>query len=431
MPNRFLLVDADAAGQMALQQVASRLERSSVVATTVEMAREHLRSEVFDLCIVDMNLPAGGELVLKTAQACQPWTPVIALAGQGTVAEVVTAIRAGAADFLPRPFHPDLAVSVIRRVMHEWVSGTLGDETNGACLIGDHPAIRVVLDRIDQAADSGASVFIRGEEGTGHEIVARLIHACSSRRAGPFVAVRPDSGQEGGNDAFGTDQAPDDVTASLGGTLFIDDIATLAPEAQLSLLSLLKNPKALSEEPGKDLRIVVASTQNMEQAVRDGEFLAELYYRLNVIPVSIPPLRERPEDIPTLLDHFRRMANARRNRNVPPFSPEVLVKLGTSSWPGNVRQVAEIVDRLVATVKDRAVTVNDLPPSLRTDVAGLSPALVDLPQDGVDLRQLLTQLEDRLIEQALQRTGGNKNRAAELLGMNRTTLVEKLRRRTG
>jgi DNA-binding NtrC family response regulator len=165
--------------------------------------------------------------------------------------------------------------------------------------------------------------------------------------------------------------------------------------------------------------------------VREGEFITELYYRLNVIPVTIPPLRDRPEDIPTLLDHFRRTANARRNRNVPPFSPEVLVKLGASSWPGNVRQVAETVDRLVATVKDRAVTVNDLPPGLRTDVVGLGPSLVDLPQDGLDLRLLLTQLEDRLIEQALQRTGGNKNRAAELLGMNRTTLVEKLRRKTG
>lgn len=431
MPNRFLFVDADPAGQAALQQVALRLERSCVVAATAEAARKQLRAESFDLCVVDMALPEGGEQVIQTAQACRPWTPVIALAGRGTVTEVVSAFRAGAAEFLPSPFHPDLAVTVIRRVVHECVSGSLGDETSGACLIGDHPAIRVVLDRIEQAADSVASVFIRGEKGTGHEIVARLIHACSSRRAGPFVAVRPDSKQEASTDSFGANEAPDDVMASLGGTLFIDDVATLAPEAQLGLLRILKNPKELGEGSGKNLRIVVASTQNMEQVVRDGEFLTELYYRLNVIPVSIPPLRDRPEDIPTLLDHFRRASNARRNRAVPPFCPEVLVKLGASPWPGNVRQVAETVDRLVATVKDRAVTVNDLPPGLRTDVVRLGPSLVDLPQNGVDLRLLLTQLEDRLIEQALQRTGGNKNRAAELLGMNRTTLVEKLRRKTG
>lgn len=401
------------------------------MAATAEVAREQLRSESFDLCVVDMNLPEGGEQIIQTAQACQPWTPVIALAGQRTTGEVVTAFRAGAADFLPRPFHPDLAVAIIRRVIHESVSGGVGSETSGACLMGDHPAIRVVLDRIEQAADSGASVFIRGEEGTGQEIVARLIHSCSSRRAGPFVAVRRESSQESDNDFFGANEAPDEVMSSLGGTLFIDDVATLTTEAQIGLLGILKNPKDLGGASGKDLRIVVATTQNMEQVVREGEFLTELYYRLNVIPVSIPPLRERPEDIPTLIDHFRRAANARRNRSVPPFSPEVLVKLGASSWPGNVRQVAETVDRLVATVKDREVTVNDLPPGLRTDVVRLGPTLVDLPQDGVDLRLLLTQLEDRLIEQALQRTGGNKNRAAELLGMNRTTLVEKLRRRTG
>jgi DNA-binding NtrC family response regulator len=141
-------------------------------------------------------------------------------------------------------------------------------------------------------------------------------------------------------------------------------------------------------------------------------------------------LRERPEDIPILADHFRRAANARRSRNVPGFSPEVLVKLGACSWPGNVRQLGSTVDRLVSAAKDRPVTITDLPASLRTDVSDLSPALVDLPPNGVDLRLLLAQLEDRLIEQALQRTGGNKNRAAELLGMNRTTLVEKLRRRT-
>jgi two-component system, NtrC family, response regulator AtoC len=431
MPNRFLFVDADAAGQAALQQVALRLERKCVMAATAEAAREQLRAESFDLCVVDTNLPGGGEQVIQTAQACQPWTPVIALAGHSTVTEVVTAFRTGAAEFLPRPFHPDLAVAIIRRVVHQSVSGSLGDETSGACLIGDHPAIRVVLDRIEQAADSGASVFIHGEEGTGQEIVARLIHACSSRRAGPFVAVQPDVNLENGSDPFAVNDTPDEVTASLGGTLFIDDVATLATEAQLALLGVLKNPKALGGGSGKDLRVVAATTQNMEQVVRDGDFLTELYYRLNVIPVSIPPLRDRPEDIPTLLDHFRRSANARRNRNVPPFSPEVLVKLGASSWPGNVRQVAETVDRLVSTVKDRAVTVNDLPPGLRTDVVGLGPTLVDLPRDGVDLRLLLTQLEDRLIEQALQRTGGNKNRAAELLGMNRTTLVEKLRRKTG
>jgi DNA-binding NtrC family response regulator len=433
MPNRFLLVDANLVVQAALQHVATSLETEGIVAATAEAARDRLRADSFDLCIVDIDLPDGGMQVISTAQACQPWTPVIALAGQGSATEVVEAFRAGAAEFLPRPFHHDLAVALVRRVLRERASEALGEQTSGACLIGDHPAVRVVIDRIHQAAESGASVFIRGEEGTGKEVIARLIHACGARRAGPFVTVRPEAAPVAGQESFGQTDAPseDSVLSALGGTLFINDVAALSREAQINLLRVLKEMGSLAQSsPGRDLRVVAATTQNMEQVVRDGEFIEELYYRLNVIPVTVPPLRERPEDIPILADHFRRAANARRNRNVPTFSPDVLVRLGACDWPGNVRQLCTTVDRLVATAKERTVTITDLPASLRTDVSEFGPTLVDLPPNGIDLRLLLTQLEERLIEQALQRTGGNKNRAAELLGMNRTTLVEKLRRRT-
>jgi DNA-binding NtrC family response regulator len=355
------------------------------------------------------------------------------MAGQGTVAEVVAAFRAGASEFFPRPFHHDLAVAIVRRVLQERASGTLGEKTSGACLLSEHPAMRVVLERIGQAAESGASVLIRGDQGTGKEVIARLIHACGARRAGPFVTVRPGTSPHIGAEpeSLGsTDAQPvGNVLASLDGTLFLDDIAGLSSEAQIVLLRGMKEWGSLSLSSGRNLRIVAATTQNMEQVARDGHFLAELYYRLNVIPIEIPPLRERPEDIPILVDHFRRAANARRSRNVPPFSPEVLVRMGACPWPGNVRQLGITMDRLVSAAKDRAVTINNLPASLRTDVSNLGPSLVDLPPNGLDLRLLLAQLESRLIEQALQRTGGNKNRAAELLGMNRTTLVEKLRRR--
>ena len=433
MPNRFLFVDADLVVQAALQHVAISLETESIVAATAGAARDRLRADPFDLCMVDINLPDGGMQVISTAQACQPWTPVIALAGQGTATEVVDAFRAGASEFLPRPFHHDLAVALVRRVLQERASGAMGEQTSGACLIGDHPAVRVVIDRIHQAAESGASVFIRGEEGTGKEVIARLIHACGARRAGPFVTVRPEAAPVAGQES--SDQtgasSEDNVLSALGGTLFINDVAALSREAQIDLLRVLKEMGSLAQSsPGRDLRVVAATTQNMEQVVRDGEFIEELYYRLNVIPVTVPPLRERPEDIPILADHFRRAANARRNRNVPTFSPDVLVRLGACDWPGNVRQLCATVDRLIATAKERTVTITDLPASLRTDVSEFGPTLVDLPPNGIDLRLLLTQLEERLIEQALQRTGGNKNRAAELLGMNRTTLVEKLRRRT-
>jgi DNA-binding NtrC family response regulator len=211
------------------------------------------------------------------------------------------------------------------------------------------------------------------------------------------------------------------------GTLFIDEIASLPRELQTGLLRLVRDPATRSQA---DVRIVAATTRNLEQCVREGTFIEDLYYRLNIIPIEIPPLRERMEDIPILVEHFRRASNVGHGRDMPPFPPEVLVRLGECPWPGNVRQLEGTVDRLVASAKDRGVTVYDLPANLRTDVKSLGPAIVDLPPYGVDLRMLLTQLEDRLIGQALERTGGNKNRAAELLGMNRTTLVEKLRRRS-
>jgi DNA-binding NtrC family response regulator len=163
--------------------------------------------------------------------------------------------------------------------------------------------------------------------------------------------------------------------------------------------------------------------------VRDGTFREDLFYRLDVIPIELPPLRDRPEDIPLLAEHFRMDMNARHGRAVPGFSSDVLDRLRGYDWPGNVRQLANVVERLVIVAGNRTMNVDDLPPNLRTTVLDLANTPLDLPASGVDLRLLLSQLEDRLIGQALKRTGGNKNRAAELLGLNRTTLVEKLRRR--
>jgi DNA-binding NtrC family response regulator len=298
--------------------------------------------------------------------------------------------------------------------------------------------MHVVLERVDQVADSNASVIICGEEGTGKEVVARLIHACGARRSGPFVTVRLSvrEAQPTASELFGTTSAAQDPAARDGqsklaqaehGTLFIDDIANLSRELQIGLLRLVRDPDSRNKA---DVRIVAATARNLEAAVRDGTFIEDLYYRLNIIPIEIPPLRERLEDIPILAEHFRRAANAAHGRNTPPLPSDLLVRLSECPWPGNVRQLENVVNRLVTSAKDRGATVYDLPASLRTDVRSLGTAIVDLPVHGVDLRLLLTQLEDRLIGQALERTNGNKNRAAELLGMNRTTLVEKLRRRT-
>ena len=436
---RILIVDEDKSTQEALGRVVSALGYESVAADAVTRALEALSGKPFDLCMVSQGLPPEAiRNILATAHARKVPIPVVARIASATVREVVSVFRMGALDFIPRPFHDQLCGEVIERALSERSRAASALRTSGVTLVGDHPAMHVVLERVDQVADSNASVLIRGEEGTGKEVVARLIHACGARRGGPFITVRLAGSQAHPTpgDLFGAPTTSDSALVAASpsklaqaehGTLFIDEIANLTREQQIGLLRLVRDPASRSRA---DIRIVAATSRNLETAVREGAFIEDLYYRLNIIPIEIPPLRERLEDIPILAEHFRRAANARHGRNTPPLPSDLLVRLSECPWPGNVRQLENVVDRLVASAKDRGVSVYDLPASLRTDVNSLGTAIVDLPLHGVDLRMLLTQLEERLIGQALERTNGNKNRAAELLGMNRTTLVEKLRRRT-
>ncbi len=439
MHTRILIADEDQGTQAALVRVVMSLGYEGVPASSVTQAQDALSGKPIDLCVVSLGLPMEAvRNILATAQARRRPIPVVARIVHDTVREIVSVFRMGAQDFLPRPFHDQLGSEVIERALVERNRASSPLRTCGVTLIGDHPAMHVVLERVDQVADSNASVLIRGEEGTGKEVVARTIHACGARRGGPFVTVRLSGGEPHptSNDLFGglsasdnglTKEGPSRLAQAEHGTLFIDEISNLSRESQIGLLRLVRDPGSRARA---DVRIVAGTSRNLETAVREGTFIEDLYYRLNIIPIEIPPLRERLEDIPILAEHFRRAANAYHGRNTPPFPPDLLVRLSECPWPGNVRQLESVVERLVAAAKDRGVGVYDLPASFRTDVKSLGTGIVDLPPHGVDLRLLLTQLEDRLIGQALERTNGNKNRAAELLGLNRTTLVEKLRRRT-
>jgi DNA-binding NtrC family response regulator len=436
---RILIVDEDKSTAQALDRVVVSLGYECVSTDGVTRALDALSGKPFDLCMVSLGLPPEAvRNILATSQARKSPIPVVARIASATVREIVAAFRMGALDFLPRPFHDQLCSEVIEHALSERNRTSSPLRTSGVTLVGDHPAMHVVLERVDQVADSNASVLIRGEEGTGKEVVARLIHACGARRGGPFVTVRliGSAVHPTTSELFGTLSASDNALAGDSpsklaqaehGTLFIDEIANLSRELQIGLLRLVRDPDSRNRA---DVRIVAATARNLETAVREGAFIEDLYYRLNIIPIEIPPLRERLEDVPILDEHFRRAANAFHGRSTPPFPSDLLVRLSECPWPGNVRQLENVVDRLVASAKDRGATVYDLPASLRTDVKSLGSGIVDLPPHGLDLRLLLAQLEERLIGQALERTNGNKNRAAELLGMNRTTLVEKLRRRT-
>jgi two-component system, NtrC family, response regulator AtoC len=435
MGTRILLVDDEPTARAALHRLVVAMGHDGVLAIDGADALAKMQTETFDLCLADADMPEG-HAVLEAARTRRPPVPVVALTGEGTVKHAVAALRAGAVDFLSRPFHSEILAQTLRRALGTATGSNDGPHpTDGATLVGEHPAIRLMLERIDQVADTDANVLIRGEAGTGKQMIARLVHASSARRGGPFIAVSladlPEAVAE--TELFGGPGNPGRILAAQHGTLFLDEVSALPKPVQAKLLRVLMEREVQSPDSQHpipvNIRIIAAASRNLEQMVRDGTLSDDLYYRLDVIPIEVPALRERKDDIPVLADHFRREINARAGLAVPGFSPEVIKRLGSYDWPGNIRQLETTVEKLVHLASDRAITLNDLPTNLRADVVDLGVGIVDLPPYGVDLRLLLTRLEERLIGQALERTGGNKNRAAELLGMNRTTLVEKLRRR--
>jgi DNA-binding NtrC family response regulator len=443
---KILLVDDDPSIHSGLLRLIRALGHEVVTATTVTEASGRIQSQRFDLCLTDLRLADGdGRQVVREARDARPTVPVVAITEHGTVADAVDVLRIGAADVLGKPFHASAVEQAFSRLLSPAPPrSSRARKTPGVAVIGEHPAMRLVLDRVDQIADTDASVLIRGETGTGKEVVARLVHGASQRRAGPFVAVNvsaiPEALAESElfghvRGAFtGADRArAGRFVAAQGGTLFLDEIGDMPRGVQAKLLRALQErevtPVGASEPIPVDVRVIAATHRDLEAMIADGAFREDLFYRLDVVPIEIPPLRERRQDIPALADHFRAEVNAREGRSVPGFAMDVAQRLAAYDWPGNVRELENLIERLVVVASNRMVGLDDLPAHLRINVVDLDQATLDLPETGVDLRIFLTQLEERLIAQALERTGGNKNRAAELLGMNRTTLVEKLRRR--
>jgi transcriptional regulator with PAS, ATPase and Fis domain len=287
-------------------------------------------------------------------------------------------------------------------------------------------------------------VLVRGETGTGKEVVARLMHGASARRAGPFVAVNlaaiPASFAEAelfGHlpGAFaGADRArAGRMAAAHGGTLFFDEIGDLPRPVQAKLLRALQEgaitPVGAGSPVPVDVRVIAATQRDLGALVAEGRFREDLYYRLDVLPIEIPPLRARRDDIPALAEHFREEINAREGRRVPGFALDVMQRLTHYDWPGNVRELENLVARVVVVAATRMVVMGDLPCHLRTQVVDLESAGLDLPAGGVDLAILLAEIEERMIAEALQRASGNRDRAAALLRLSRGTLIEKLRRK--
>jgi DNA-binding NtrC family response regulator len=358
------------------------------------------------------------------------------------VAASVEALRLGALTMLEKP----IAVAALEREVRDAVAGSAqiasGVSAAGAAgLVGSSPAIRSLFDTLVRVAPTNSSILISGESGTGKELVAQAIHRFSRRATGPLVAVNcaaiPEQlleselfGHERGAFTGAMQARSGKFRLADGGTIFLDEVGEIPLPLQGKLLRVLQErsvePLGSSAPEAADFRVVAATNQDLEKLVAEGRFRGDLYYRINVVPLALPALRERPGDVALLARHFLAKAGAKELT----FGAEAMAAMERYGWPGNVRELENLVERLAVLKGTGDIALADLPPSIAAAAAKPSePIPTALPPEGLDLYAVLADLEDRLIREALERVGGNKNQAAKILGLNRTTLVEKLKKR--
>ena len=447
MPKRVLVVDDEAASRTGLQALLEshgyRVESAASGAEALEKARSFRPAVV----IADLVMPGmdGLELV-RSLQDEAPFAVTILLTGQGSIETAVQAMKAGVYDYLTKPVDLERLTLLLEKAVDRARIGrevaVLRRQTGSGdrpMLLGRSAAIQAVLQQIEQAAASVAPVLVLGESGTGKELVARTLHALSPRARASFVGVNCAAIAESllESEIFGHEKGA--FTGAIerrigcfemadGGTLLLDEVAEMHPAVQAKFLRVLEEG-TFRRVGGKaeiqvDVRVVAATNQDPETAVRDGKLRADLFYRLNVFPIKIPPLRERPEDTPVLAEAFLRDAAARNGRTVTAIAPAALQRLQSYAWSGNVRELRNVIERAVLLADGETIDASQLPEGLSASekVSDAVPSLT-LP-----LGITIDEAERTLILQSLKLTGHNKTRAAAILGINVKTLHNKLTR---
>ncbi len=418
-------------------------------------ALELAKSSSFDLVLTDVMIPdlSGIELVQQLNHWPSPPVTIV-MTGYGSVEMAVNAIKAGAFDFLSKPFSVDvlsatvasgLRVKTLQDENVELKKTAKGQFSLGK-LVSSSQVMKEVFQLIDCVADTDSTVLILGESGTGKELIAQTIHANSTRRQGNLIPVNcgaiPEAlleselfGHERGAFTGAVASRVGRFELAAGGTIFLDEIGDLSPPLQVKLLRVLQE-RTFERVGGtrtykSDARIVAATNQDLESLVAAKQFREDLFYRLNVVPVLVPPLRQRIEDIPLLLQHFITMFNDRRKAELLGVSDDAMALLCEYPWPGNVREISNIVERIAILKRRGLIEPKDLPEKIRrlpSDHLPTMPAAI--PIGGLDLSRAVEEFENRLILEALERTNWVKSKAARLLQINRTTLIEKLKKKS-
>jgi two-component system response regulator PilR (NtrC family) len=421
----------------------------------IETAESGLRAQerisdggVFDLVISDISMPGmSGLELLRFSKRSAPETAVILMTAYSSKDTAIEALNEGAAFYVEKPFDLDEMKVVVRKTIEQMqlkaenqdlrtenrdLRAELKSKFRFGDLVGRSAKMRSIFQLIERVAVTGSTIMISGESGTGKELIARAVHANSGRNEAPFVSINcgalPDDlleselfGHMKGSFTGATTNKQGLFEVAGGGTIFLDEIGETSPAMQIKLLRVLQERRIRrvggTEEVGVDVRVITATNQDLEQMVREKTFREDLYYRINVIPIQMPALREKPEDIPALAELFLEKYRVLVGKPIEGISKEALECLEAYHWPGNVRQLENVIERAVALEASDIIQPESLPVEVRRGGEGETEVEVALPDGGVDLDRHLEQLRRRYMMEALDRTGGVQTKAAEMLGM--------------
>jgi two-component system NtrC family response regulator len=456
-PPRVLVVDDEPVVQDVLAGILGRCGYLLSAAGTVDEGRRQIADEHPDLVILDVMLPDGNGLdLLHLIKEAHSDLPVIMMTAYGSVGDAVQAMKEGAFHYITKPFANEEVVLLVEKALdarhlrreNSLLRSLLAREEEFEGIVGRSAAITSVFRRVEQIAPSRSTVLIVGESGTGKELVARALHRRSPRHDKPFLPVHsggipPDLmdanlfGHEKGAFTGATAATEGIFRAAEGGTVFLDEIGTLRVDLQAKLLRVVQErtfmPVGSTETVAVDVRVLAATNANLMSLVKTGEFREDLFYRLNVLQVEVPPLRRRQEDIQILAEHFLHKYAVENDRDIDGLAPETIAALNAHRWPGNVRELENAIIQAVVLARGPLLLPEDLPPEVRglsSHYGGADEEEIpgNLLPPGLSLGEALASYERRLIKEALDRASGVQRQAARLLGIRPTTLNEKLKR---
>ncbi len=444
-----------------LSEILAMNGYKAVAVPNGEAAIEATREKNFDIVLSDLKLPGiDGISLIRRIKAASPNTACIILTGYASIETAVEAMHAGAFTYLKKPFGKEELLITIEKAneVHALKEENLKlrhelRKNYTAAILGTSPLIEDVRATIDKVADTDSTVLILGESGTGKELVAKALHYGSSRHARPFVPINcgaiPEDLLE--SELFGHEKGSftGAIATKIGrfeaadhGTVFLDEIGDMSPGLQVKILRVLQE-KEFERIGGRnsikvDVRVVAATHQELEKAVEERRFRKDLYYRLNVIPIHLPPLRDRKEDIALLLMHFIERISKRKKKSIKGVAPEAIRIFEGYDWPGNIRELENLVERLIVLKdNDSHITPRDIPDKLKSNISGIVEPVnplanigsLELLPNGIDFNIVVDNFEKELILSALNRFNWVKKKAAEYLNINRTTLIEKMKRK--